>query len=109
MSWIELFLSGAELFLADRISGSSGVGEVRNTAAFSKTARSSLKKTGARYLACVQAEVDSLVAQLIHILSLDGPRFDSLLPASVKAVLNVNQGPDWEKHVCKQIELRAAR
>lgn len=39
----------------------------------------------------------------------DGPRFDSLLPAFVKAGLNVNQGRSREKHERKQIELRAAR
>lgn len=36
-------------------------------------------------------------------------RFDSLLPVSVKAELNVNQGSDREKHECKQIELRASQ
>lgn len=58
---------------------------------------------------CVLSVADPLVAQLIHISLFDGPRFDSLLPVSVKVELNVNQGPDWKKHECKQIELRAAR
>lgn len=35
--------------------------------------------------------------------------FDSLLPVSVRAKLNVNQGSDLEKHECKQMKLRAAR
>lgn len=78
-------------------------------AVFSQTAQSSLKRAGAQYLVCVLSVADPLVAQLIHISLFDGPRFDSLLPVSVKAELNVNQGPGWEKHECKQIELRAAR
>lgn len=98
MSRIELLVSAVELFLADRIRGSSSVGEVRDMAVFSQTAQSSLKRPGAQYLVGVLSGADPLVAQLIPISLFDGPRFDSLLPVSVEAELNVNQGSDWGKH-----------
>lgn len=46
LSRIELFVSAAELFLADRIRGSSSVREVRDMVVFSQTAQSSLKRPG---------------------------------------------------------------
>ncbi len=49
---IELFVSAAALFLADRIGGSSGVGEVRDMAVFSQTAQSSLKRPGPIFGVC---------------------------------------------------------
>ena len=77
-------------------------------AVFSQTAQSSLKRPGPGVW-CVLSGADPPVARLIRVSLFDGPRFDSLLPVSVKAELNVNQGPDWEKHECKQTEPRAAR
>lgn len=41
--------------------------------------------------ACVLSATDPPVLQLVLIPLFDGPRFDSLLPVSVKAELNVNQ------------------
>lgn len=98
MSRIELFVSAAELFLADRIRGSSGVGEVRDMAVFSQTAQSSLKRPGPNIwcvCACAPSAADSTGGSAdFAFRSFDGLRFDSLLPVSVKAELNVNQGPD---------------
>lgn len=53
-------------FLADRIGGSGGVGEVRDMAVFSQTAQSSLKRPGPniwRMCVCVLSVADPLVAQ----------------------------------------------
>lgn len=110
LSRIELFVSAAELFLADRIHGFSNVSEVRYTAVFGQTAQSSLKRTGPDiWRARAAFSPIRWWLGMIHISLFDGPRFDSLLPVSVKAELNVKQGPDREKHERKQIELRAAR
>ena len=93
-------------FLADGVGGSSDVGEVRDTAAFSPTAQSSLKRPGPEYLVCSRSTGGSADFTFHYLMAL---RFDSLLPVSVKAELNVNQGPGREEHECKQIEPRAAQ
>lgn len=109
MSRIELFVSAAALFLADRYPWLQRCRRGERHGCVQSDSSELIKEAGAQYLVCVLSVADPLVAQLIHISLFDGPRFDSLLPVSVKAELNVNQGPNREKHECKQIEQRAAR
>lgn len=60
---------------------------------FSQTAQNSLQtpRRSGFFGVCVLSAADPPVLQLILIPLFDGPRFDSLLPVSVKAELNVNQ------------------
>lgn len=75
-----------------------------------QTAQSSLKRSRARIFAaravCSRSTGGSADFTFHYLMA---ARFDSLLPVSVKAELNVNQGPGREEHECKQIEPRAAQ
>ena len=93
-------------FLVDGGGGSSDVGGVRDTAGLGPTAPRSLKSPGPEYLVCSRSTGGSADFTFHYLMAL---RFDSLLPVSVKAELNVNQGPGREEHECKQIEPRAAQ
>lgn len=54
-----------------------------------------IKQTRLRYFSCVRClQPIRWWLRLIHTSLFDGLHFDSILPVSVKAELNVNQGPD---------------
>lgn len=87
---IELLLfcvSAADLFLADRIPGRGRWGD---TTAFPLTAPSSLKTPKPADTRC---RLWPMRWRFGLVPAFDGSRFDSLLPVSVRAGLNVNQGP----------------